>query len=168
MRGFWRRERKIAILTHYYEERNTIIHSLISSPPLFSTMTFIAKLAFFLLSAQVALGFVPVHQSASSKVSLEASSKPLSDRFSQFVIATTAVVATSPLAALAEEVDDYEYGAVDAPIGIAVGLGIVAILTAAVPVFMQGGEEAFNEMKERDSGNWGSGQTDALSKKKKR
>jgi hypothetical protein len=131
-------------------------------------MTFVAKLAFFLLSAQAALGFVPAHQSASFKVSLEASSKPLSDRVSQFVIATTAVIATSPLAALAEEVDDYEYGAVDAPIGIAVAGGILAILTAAVPVFMQGGEEAFNEMKDRDSGVWGSGQTDALNKKKKR
>jgi len=33
-------------------------------------------------------------------------------------IATTAAIAFTPLAALAEEVDNYEYGAVDAPIGM--------------------------------------------------
>mmetsp|Transcript_29978 Transcript_29978/g.72414 ORF Transcript_29978/g.72414 Transcript_29978/m.72414 type:complete len:129 (+) Transcript_29978:161-547(+) len=68
--------------------------------------------------------------------------------------ATTAAIAAStllaPLAAIAE--DDYEYGAVNAPggIGLAVGLGVVAILTAAIPVVLAPGEDAFNEMKERD------------------
>lgn len=130
-------------------------------------MNFLTKLVFLLLSSQVAVAFVPSQQSGPFKVSLESSSKPLSDRLSQFVATTAAIIATSPLAALAEEVDDYEYGAVDAPIGIAVAGGILAILTAAVPVFMQGGEEAFNEMKDRDSGVWGTGQTEALNKKKK-
>jgi hypothetical protein len=85
-------------------------------------------------------------------------------------IATTAAVAfsVSPLAALAEEVDDYEYGAVNAPIGLAWGVGLLAILTAFLPVFLKGGEEAFEEMKDRDSDKWGSGNTDALKGKKKR
>ena len=75
----------------------------------------------------------------------------------------TAAVLSSPLVAKAvEEVDGYEYGAVDAPIGLAWGAGVVVILTAAVPVFMQGGEEAFEEMRERDAGNWGSGNSDRL------
>ncbi|KAL3941010.1 MAG: hypothetical protein SGBAC_004551 [Bacillariaceae sp.] len=130
-------------------------------------MSPLAKLALFLLSAQVALGFAPVQQKCSSPSALESSSKPLSERVSQFVAVTAAAVATSPLVALAEEADDYEYGSVDAPIGIAVAGGILAILTAAVPVFTQGGEEAFNEMRDRDSSQWGTGQTEALNKNKR-
>eukprot|EP00560_Eucampia_antarctica_P008801 CAMPEP_0197828538 /NCGR_PEP_ID=MMETSP1437-20131217/5079_1 /TAXON_ID=49252 ORGANISM="Eucampia antarctica, Strain CCMP1452" /NCGR_SAMPLE_ID=MMETSP1437 /ASSEMBLY_ACC=CAM_ASM_001096 /LENGTH=66 /DNA_ID=CAMNT_0043429775 /DNA_START=268 /DNA_END=468 /DNA_ORIENTATION=+ len=64
-----------------------------------------------------------------------------------------AAVSTSPLIALAEE--DYEYGAVDAPISIAVGGGILAVLTALLPLFLQGGEEAFEEMKDTDKNTWG-------------
>ena len=84
-------------------------------------------------------------------------------------IATTAAIAfsVSPLAALAEEVDDYEYGAVNAPIGLAWGVGVLAILTALLPVLLKGGEEAFEEMKERDSDKWGSGTADPLGKKKR-
>ena len=68
-------------------------------------------------------------------------------------IATTIVA--SPLAALAED-DEYVYGAVDAPggLGLAAGLGVLAILTAAVPVVLAPGEDAFNEMKERDESKW--------------
>lgn len=125
------------------------------------------KLAFFLLSAQVAFGFAPLNQQHQPSLSqLEAAKKPLEERVSQFVATTAAIVATSPLAALAEEVDDYEYGSVDAPIGIAVVGGLFAILTAAVPVFMQGGEEAFEEMRERDAGNWGTGRSDSLNKRR--
>mmetsp|Transcript_39934 Transcript_39934/g.93739 ORF Transcript_39934/g.93739 Transcript_39934/m.93739 type:complete len:146 (-) Transcript_39934:269-706(-) len=61
---------------------------------------------------------------------------------------------------------DYEYGAVDAPIGIAVGGGILAILTALLPVFLKGGEEAFEEMKENDAAGWGTGNSDKLRKRK--
>lgn len=129
-------------------------------------MPTLAKLALFLLSAQVAMGFAPVQQKLSAPTALEATSKPVGERVSQFLAATATAVAASPLVALAEEVDDYEYGAVDAPIGIAVAGGILAILTAAVPVFLQGGEEAFNEMKDRDADLWGSGQTEALNKKR--
>ena len=77
-----------------------------------------------------------------------------------------AVALSSPLVAMAEEVDDYEYGAVDAPIGIAVGGGILAILTALLPIALRGGEEAFEEMRERDSGNWGTGRSDSLDKRR--
>ena len=81
--------------------------------------------------------------------------------------ATAAVVAvsTSPLVAIAEEVDEYEYGAVNAPIGLAWGAGVLAILTALLPVVLQGGEEAFEEMKDRDSEYWGTA-NDALKKRK--
>mmetsp|Transcript_29599 Transcript_29599/g.44062 ORF Transcript_29599/g.44062 Transcript_29599/m.44062 type:complete len:147 (-) Transcript_29599:223-663(-) len=82
--------------------------------------------------------------------------------------AATAAIIASPLAAIAEEADDYEYGAVDAPIGIAVGGGILAILTALLPVALKGGEEAFEEMKDRDSEGWGTGSTNALNSKKRR
>ena len=68
---------------------------------------------------------------------------------------TTAAIAT-PFAALAEQDDDYVYGAVAAPggLGLAAGLGVLAILTAAVPALLAPGEDAFNEMKERDEGKW--------------
>lgn len=86
-------------------------------------------------------------------------------------LATFAAIATtSPLAAIAEEVLDadgeYEYGAVDAPPIIPIVGGLLAILTAAVPVVMQGGEEAFNEMRDRDSDKWGSGNTNRLDGRK--
>ena len=72
---------------------------------------------------------------------------------------TTAIVAATPLATLAAATqdDDYVYGAVAAPggLGLAAGLGVLAILTAAVPVLLSPGEDAFNEMKERDQGKWG-------------
>ena len=72
---------------------------------------------------------------------------------------TTAAIAitTSPIIALAEQDDDYVYGAVAAPggLGLAAGLGVLAIITAAVPVVLAPGEDAFNEMKDRDQGKWG-------------
>ncbi|KAL7496473.1 hypothetical protein ACHAWT_007153 [Skeletonema menzelii] len=71
-------------------------------------------------------------------------------------VAAASVIAT-PFAALAADVaDDYEYGAVNAPggLGLAAGLGVLAILTAAVPVLLAPGEDAFNEMKEKDADKW--------------
>mmetsp|Transcript_26007 Transcript_26007/g.51841 ORF Transcript_26007/g.51841 Transcript_26007/m.51841 type:complete len:156 (+) Transcript_26007:99-566(+) len=77
------------------------------------------------------------------------------------LIATTAALSVvSP--ALAVEEDNYEYGAVDAPIGIAVGGGILAILTALLPVVMSGGEEEFEKMKATDKDTWGTGNSDKL------
>jgi hypothetical protein len=83
-------------------------------------------------------------------------------------VATTAavVLSTSPLMALAEE--DYEYGAVSAPIGLAWGAGVLAILTALLPVALKGGEEAFEEMKDKDKDKWGSGKSDALNSRRKK
>jgi len=80
-------------------------------------------------------------------------------------LASSAALFTPMIAKAIEEAEDYEYGAVDAPIGLAWAAGVVVIATAAVPVFMQGGEEAFEEMKERDAGNWGSGNSDRLNKR---
>jgi hypothetical protein len=65
-----------------------------------------------------------------------------------------------------EEADNYEYGAVDAPIGIAWGAGVLVILSALLPLAMQGGEEAFEEMKDQESDTWGSGNSNRLNKKK--
>jgi len=81
------------------------------------------------------------------------------------VAAASAAVVLHPLAAFAEEVDDYEYGAVDAPIGLAWGAGVLAVLTALLPIALQGGEEAFEVMREQDSNTWGKNK-DVLSKKK--
>ena len=81
------------------------------------------------------------------------------------VAAAAAALVTAnilPFVALAEE-DDYVYGAVDAPPLIPIIGGILAILTAALPVLLRSGEEAFEEMK--DSDGFGSGR-DQLGKRK--
>ena len=62
--------------------------------------------------------------------------------------------------------DTYEYGAVDAPIGLAWGVGVLVILSALLPLALQGGEEAFEEMKESESDTWGSGNSNRLNKRK--
>jgi len=82
-------------------------------------------------------------------------------------ISTVAVVTAlaAPVVALAEEADDYVYGAVNAPGGLSIAVvgGILAILTALLPLALKGGEEAFEEMKSRDDfGKSG----DALKKRK--
>lgn len=90
---------------------------------------------------------------------------------SSFLTASSALIAANavPLMAKAAEIvdDNYEYGAVDAPIGIAVAGGILAILTALLPVAMRGGEEAFEEIKDRDQGTFGKKNTDLLKGKRK-
>mmetsp|Transcript_17892 Transcript_17892/g.22261 ORF Transcript_17892/g.22261 Transcript_17892/m.22261 type:complete len:129 (+) Transcript_17892:78-464(+) len=84
------------------------------------------------------------------------------------ITAITTSAFAAPLIALAEDAgDDYEYGAVSAPIGIAWAAGVGVIATALLPVFLRGGEEAFEEMKERDSEAWGSGRSDALNRRRK-
>jgi hypothetical protein len=96
------------------------------------------------------------------------SSSSLVKRVGQIATTAAVVISTSPLMALAEEVDDYEYGAVNAPIGIAWAGGLLAILTALLPVALQGGEKAFEEMKERDAGKWGTGESSSLNRRRKK
>eukprot|EP00593_Proboscia_inermis_P015102 CAMPEP_0171312916 /NCGR_PEP_ID=MMETSP0816-20121228/34780_1 /TAXON_ID=420281 /ORGANISM="Proboscia inermis, Strain CCAP1064/1" /LENGTH=66 /DNA_ID=CAMNT_0011799359 /DNA_START=282 /DNA_END=479 /DNA_ORIENTATION=+ len=65
---------------------------------------------------------------------------------------------TSPLLAIAEEMEDdnYEYGAVNAPGGLAIAVvgGVLAVLSALLPLVLQGGEDAFEEMKASDKKTW--------------
>lgn len=106
------------------------------------------------LLASLSHGFVVKTPGRTTSFTLEATSKS-NDLIKA---ATTAAVAlsTSPLIALAaEQPDDYEYGAVNAPIGLAWGVGVLAILTALLPIALRGGEDAFNEMKERDADTFG-------------
>ena len=119
-----------------------------------------------ILSAILSIVFVA--QAVSAFAPRQGPAKPSIEKIGQFVAATTAAIATSPLVALAEEVDEYEYGAVNAPIGIAWAGGVLVILTALLPLALQGGEEAFEEMKERDAGKWGTGSNDALDRNRRR
>lgn len=80
-----------------------------------------------------------------------------------FAATIGAALVAHPLAALAEEADDYEYGAVNAPIGIAWAAGTALIATSLLPLALKGGEEAFEEMKEQDSQTWGKKNRDVLS-----
>lgn len=86
---------------------------------------------------------------------------------SKVVMTTAVAVMTSPLAALAEEAE-YEYGSVNAPIWIAWAAGALAILTALLPIALQGGEEAFEKMREKDEGTWGTGKSSALDRNRRR
>jgi hypothetical protein len=86
-----------------------------------------------LLLAAVTNGFV-VKPATRYETGLAAVTKP---RWIHTATAAAVVASASlvPLVAFAEE-EDYTFGAVDAPIGLAVGLGVVAILTALLPVAM--------------------------------
>ena len=128
----------------------------------------ISKLLTGLLVLQSISAFVPNQQSPRPVFAhLAASPKPISEKLSAFLTTAAVVISTSPFVALAEEVDDYEYGAVNAPIGIAWAAGCLAILTALLPIALSGGENAFNEMKDRDADKWGTGNSDALNRRKK-
>mmetsp|Transcript_12187 Transcript_12187/g.26668 ORF Transcript_12187/g.26668 Transcript_12187/m.26668 type:complete len:118 (+) Transcript_12187:113-466(+) len=108
-----------------------------------------------LLTLATTDAFVPSTPSNTAPLT-RVNATPLSKLTTAITTASIAI-ATSPLVAIAADEDGYEYGAVAAPggIGLAVGLGVVAILTAAVPVILAPGEDAFNEMKERDESKWG-------------
>ena len=122
--------------------------------------SFVLILALF---ATFGAAFVPLSPQAASSSKLQAS---LREQFeSKAATAAAFVVANVPVAAMAIVDDDYEYGAVDAPIGLAFGVGVLAIATAAVPVLMQGGEEAFEEMREREAETFGKDNKNVLRKK---
>jgi hypothetical protein len=128
----------------------------------------IAKILAFLLASQAVAAFAPRQTARPSFVQLEATSRPFSEKIAQAFTTAAVVVAASPLMALAEEVDDYEYGAVNAPIGVAWAVGVLAVATALLPLALQGGEEEFNKMKEKDADQWGKGGTDTLKGKGKK
>lgn len=102
-----------------------------------------------LFALQTASAFSPRQQPATAN--------PLVEKMSKFVTTASIAIATSPLVAFAEELelDDYEYGAVSAPISVAWVGGIFAVGTALLPIALSGGEEAFEEMKEQDKGTFG-------------
>ena len=109
-------------------------------------------------AAILSRSFTAAHAAASSSSPDDSQTLPSRGNAASSIIAATSLVAFSPLAALAEQAteEDYVYGAVNAPggIGLAAVLGVLAILTAAVPVILAPGEDAFNEMKERDEKKW--------------
>jgi hypothetical protein len=74
--------------------------------------------------------------------------------------------AAAASAASSDPPDEYVYGAVDAPIGLAFGAGVLAIATAALPVLLRSGEKAFEEIRERDEGTFGADTSDVLKSKK--
>lgn len=122
------------------------------------------KLSTLLTASLVASAAAFAPQPSVPRAATQLAASPLQNKIS----AATAAIATAslPFIALAVE-DDYEYGAVDAPIGIAVGAGVLAIATALLPVLLSPGEEAFEEMRDRDSASFGSRDNkDVLNKRK--
>jgi hypothetical protein len=117
------------------------------------------------LLAGAAAAFIPKAVSPARLLPLQAS--PLENIEPKIAAASAFVMANIPaiVLAVAEVEDDYEYGKVDAPIGLAVGAGILAILTALLPIALQGGEKAFEEIRERDENTFGKKNSDVLKKK---
>lgn len=118
------------------------------------------------LLAGAVTAFVPKAASTARPFALHAS--PFENIEAKIAGASAFIMANIPsiVLAVAEVDDDYEYGKVDAPIGLAVGAGILAILTALLPIALQGGEKAFEEIKERDADTFGKRNSDVLKKKK--
>ena len=125
------------------------------------------KFAIFALACQLCSAFVaPMNKASVNKpFALEATADK-NNSIQNSIIASSIIMAATPLVSKALE-DNYEYGAVDAPIGLAWGVGVLAIATAAVPIFLKGGEEALEEMREREGNTFGKGGVD-LGKKKRR
>ena len=110
-----------------------------------------------LLSATSTSAFVAPATPAQTTTQLSASKNVNLDKINNAATVAAASIIATPFAAIAADVvDDYEYGAVNAPggLGLAAGLGVLAILTAGVPVLLAPGEDAFNEMKEKDADKW--------------
>jgi hypothetical protein len=138
-------------------------------------MTSIRSLAFLLvifaaLSASLTSGFSvpttrvhPSHYAAPTTLAV-ASDTDSSIHPKGAVVAAAALLSANilPWMALAED-ENYVYGAVDAPPLVPIIGGVLAILTALLPIALRGGEEAFEEMKEKDG--FGSGK-DQLKKRK--
>lgn len=117
-------------------------------------------LIFLAILAVSTLGFIP-KAPIRSAAKLEAVKIP----HEKIAVATAVIMVNVPLLAQAVE-EEYEYGAVDAPIGLAFAAGIAAILTALLPLALRGGEEAFEEIRQRDEGKFGGNNKDVLKRKK--
>lgn len=111
-----------------------------------------------LLSATSTSAFVVPAATKQATTQLSANPNVNFEKITNAATVAAASVIATPFAALAAENadDDYVYGAVAAPggLGLAAGLGVLAVLTAAVPVLLAPGEDAFNEMKDRDESKW--------------
>ena len=82
----------------------------------------------------------------------EAASIAATQHFSQHDVA-----AALPTLLLSDADPSIEYGSVDAPIGLAWGLGVAAILTSFLPVLLQPGEKALEDMRENEKYSFGKG-----------
>jgi hypothetical protein len=113
----------------------------------------------------------PWQLSSSGVLALVPPKAPVSRPSVPSVTAAAIMTAFVPFLPLVQAVtdDDYEYGAVNAPIGLAVGGGLLAIGTALLPIALRSGEEAFEEIKDRDATTFGKrGSKDVLQSKKKK
>ncbi|CAM9615525.1 unnamed protein product [Heterosigma akashiwo] len=88
-------------------------------------------------------------------------------------LASLAAAIPSSVYAAVEQADDYEYGAVNAPGWILPVGAFVVIATAAVPIFLQSGQEAFDDISDKSKDQWAGGRfsdsddyEDPLSRKK--
>jgi hypothetical protein len=102
-----------------------------------------------------------------TQMALHANKASFDTKTPHSIAATASALVTAALPLVARAAEEYEYGAVDAPIGLAWAAGILAILTAAIPVLLRPGEEAFEQMRERDSDSFGSKSGSTLDKRKK-
>ena len=100
--------------------------------------------------ASAAQAFAPTSTTrVSSTTSLAAATIPQEWKDKAAVASAALVTANLPVWAAFAVEDDYEYGAVDAPPLIPIIGGILAIATAALPIALKPGEEAFEEVRNK-------------------
>jgi hypothetical protein len=101
-----------------------------------------------LLSASVQ-AFVPAVQPSSTHratTTTTLAALPQAWKDKAAVASAALVAANLPILSAFAIEDDYEYGAVDAPIAVPIIGGILAIGTALLPIALRPGEEAFEEV----------------------
>ena len=102
-----------------------VLSTLYSSRPIVDTILILKPITmyrilvlFLLLIASSASAFIVQPPAAVRNAAIvRVGAHQNNNRFIEQATAAAIAIAASPLVALAEEVDDYEYGAVDAPIG---------------------------------------------------
>lgn len=90
--------------------------------------------------------FAPVQSTSRATTSQLSASIPQEWKDKAAIASAALITINIPVWASFAVEDDYEYGAVDAPIAIPIVGGILAIATALLPIALRPGEEAFEEV----------------------
>mmetsp|Transcript_2117 Transcript_2117/g.4613 ORF Transcript_2117/g.4613 Transcript_2117/m.4613 type:complete len:133 (-) Transcript_2117:95-493(-) len=130
-----------------------------------SLKNIVCCLAFLAVSSVQA--FAPMQTSVVRTTTTGLSAIPQEWKDKAAVASAALVTANLPVWASFAVEDDYEYGAVDAPPLVPIIGGVLAIATALLPIALRPGEEAFEEIRERESETFGSKDNKSVLNKRK-